>query len=137
MDQSSYMKVKNSFIKVPNQNVHYICTLIASRALNMVLFYILWHACTVWLKMSRRWNITQLWKLFSYNSVRILKISFWNCVSSLLSTSFYLYGSSRFSQNPKTKIYIDKEISAVLVLMLLTESVQFFFFECAIWDKFS
>ena len=51
--------------------------------------------------MNRRWNIAQLWKLFSYISGRILKISFWNCDSSLLRmhfAPFCFYRSSRFSQ---------------------------------------
>ena len=60
------------------------------------------HVCTDWLKMCRHSNIAHLWKLFLYISWRILKVSFWNYVSSLLSTHFtpfYLYRSSRFSQS--------------------------------------
>ena len=61
------------------------------------------HACTnVAQNVSTlNWNIDQLWKFFSYFSGRILKISFWNYVSSLLSkhfTLFYFYRSIRFSQ---------------------------------------
>ena len=36
---------------------------------------------------SRR-NIAQHWKLLLYITIRILKISFMNCVSSLLSTHY-------------------------------------------------
>ena len=39
-------------------------------------------------------NNGQLWKLFSYITIRILKISFRNCVSSLLSTHFSVKGFS-------------------------------------------
>ena len=52
-------------------------------------------------QMCRRWNIAQLWSFFWYILGRILKISFWNYVSSLLSmhfTLFYFYRSSWFSQ---------------------------------------
>ena len=46
-------------------------------------------------------------KIFSYISERILKIAFWNYVSSLQSTHFtslYFYRSSRFSQKPEPLI---------------------------------
>ena len=49
------------------------------------------------------------WKLFSYISGGILKISFWNHVSWLLSThftSFKFYRSSWISQNPEPLIQI-------------------------------
>ena len=35
-----------------------------------------------------RWNIAQLWKLFSYITIRNLKISYRNCASSSLCTHF-------------------------------------------------
>ena len=58
---------------------------------------------------GQRWNIAQLWKLYLYISGGILKISFWNCVSSLLRmqyVSFYFYRSSRFSQKPEPLIHL-------------------------------
>ena len=39
-------------------------------------------------KNGPRRNIAQLWKLFSYLTIMILKISFRNCVSSLLSPHY-------------------------------------------------
>ena len=36
-------------------------------------------------------NIAQLWKLISYDTIRILKISFRNCVTSSLSTHFIAF----------------------------------------------
>ena len=44
-----------------------------------------WHG---FIGNGSRQNIAYLWKLFSYITIRILKISFRNCVSSLLSTHY-------------------------------------------------
>jgi hypothetical protein len=37
------------------------------------------------------WNSTQLWKLIPYIKIKILEISFRNCVSSLLSTHYSVF----------------------------------------------
>ena len=42
-------------------------------------------------KNCLRWNIAQLWKLFSYITIRIMKIPLSNCVSSLLSTHYSVF----------------------------------------------
>ena len=47
--------------------------------------YHCWHGFT---ENGPHWNFAQLWKLFSYITIRILKISFKNCVSSLLSMNY-------------------------------------------------
>ena len=44
-----------------------------------------WHGFA---EKGSRWNIVQLWKLFSYITIRIFKISFRNCVSSLISMHY-------------------------------------------------
>ena len=65
---------------------------------------------------SRRWNIAQLWKLFLYISGSSLEISFWNCVSSLLSTHFItsnFYRSSRFSQKTEPFIQLKNQYGQV------------------------
>ena len=46
------------------------------------------HSCHGFTENGSRQNIAQLWKLFSYITIRILKISFRNCVSSLQSTHY-------------------------------------------------
>ena len=69
----------------PNPKKHHIICQIRSNIHSKKLS---WHGYT---ENGHRWSIAQLWKLFLYITNRILKISFRNCVSSLLSTHYMAF----------------------------------------------
>ena len=70
-------------------------------AQNYCLDYHSWHGFT---ENGPRRNITQPLKLFSYITLKILKISFKNYVSSLLSTHYRTYMPVLFDQSPEPLI---------------------------------
>jgi hypothetical protein len=101
---------------------------------NRIQFIHSWHGFS---ENGPRRNIAQLLKLFSYITIRILKISFRNCVSSLLSThyrTFFLQAHSIWPKsrafNPTqkligtTKFYCDSIISNIIISLKIN---SFFF----------
>ena len=78
----------------------------SSELINNIGHHHSWHKFT---ENGPHPNITQLWKLYSYITIRNFSISYRNCVSSLLSahySTFIFTNSIRFDQSPEPLIPI-------------------------------
>ena len=78
---------KKDLLKIKNigQNAFQKSSKRSIQNFEIISFHMSWHEFT---ENGPRRNIAQFWKLFSYITIRILKISFRNCVSSLLITHY-------------------------------------------------
>ena len=87
-----------------------------------------WHE---FIENGPRRNIAQLWKLFSYITIRILNLSSRNCVSSLLSTHYRTFLFTDFDFTKAQSLWSRPKIDRNPLILPCRKKLKYC---CVVWS---